>query len=214
MTWDPQQPPQPEPYPLQPPPLRPQGGYTPPQQVPAHDYYGGTPYGQQPYVGYGAPPAGRPTSATVLAIIGIVFASIGLLNHGAGLLLRMANSPLMGRVTGGEGAWLIVDSLVSGSIWACALIGCIGLLKNLGVARKAMLAWACVYLGWLAVCAVMAFVVVVPATLRNAQSKPPGFEQGAYLGAMCFLILLGVYPILILSMLSRANVVATYDGQT
>jgi len=224
MTWDPQQPgagrppegqgaPPPQPYPTAPPPLPNAqasygGGYYAPGQAPPQGYYGGPagPYGA-PLV-YGQYAAPRPTSATVLAIIGLVLGGIAILNHGLGLLLIASDSAFAT-----EPGWPRVDSTISMIVWLVGVIGCIGLLRLNAGSRRMMLGWAGVYILWLIVCGAVAVTHTIPEVIaQSGANRPPGFEQGAYGGAVCALVFFAAYPIVVLSMLSRPHVVAAYDG--
>jgi hypothetical protein len=205
MTYDPRNPQQ-------------QGGYyqqgqpSPPQP----GYYGqppGGPYSPAPLpYGAGTYASPRPTSATVLAIIGICLGGLAILNHGIGLLMLASGSRMMRGPGGGPpSAWMAADSAISLTIWITGLVGCVGLLRMAPWSRSLMVWWSVAYLIWLAICVVFAITVTVPHTLQNTPNKPAGVEAVAYGMVVCMLLLVGIYPILNLSLLTKQRVVQAYS---
>ena len=204
MTYDPRNPQQ-------------QGGYyqqgQPPPPQPG--YYGQPPVGPYPPAplpyGTGASASPRPTAATVLAIIGLCLGGLAVLNHGIGLAMLVGGSSMMRSGRGAPTAWMTADSAISLIIWITGLVGCVGLLRMSPWSRSLMIWWSVVYLIWIAICVVFAVSVTVPHIIENAANKPPGFEAGVYGGAVCVLLIAGIYPILNLSLLTKQPVVQAYS---
>jgi hypothetical protein len=194
MSNYPPQPPQQPQYPHQ---------YPPPTGQP----YPGQP---MPYGGY-AVANPRPGSVTALAIIGIVLASLALLVKSLNIMMHLTTNAAA--IVGG---WDLMDSVISVVLSVVLLIAGIGCLKLKPGARKLLLGWAGIYMVLLAVRLVMSVTVGIPRMLERQQAAgtvPPGFEAGAYFGAVAVLAILAVYPICVLMLLRKPAVVAAFEGQ-
>lgn len=175
---------------------------------------------QQQVMPYRGPHEQRPAAPKVLGIIGIVFASIAILNHGIGLLLlpmvrqRAIDMGLTGIVTW----WPIVDSCVSLALALLLMFSAISLVRWLPTSRKRMLAWAALHLGWLVVHGIVQFGFLTRPTLeaRLAAAGQTGQMQaamvGAYVAGFITLVLIAAYPLIVLILLNQPRVKQALEG--
>jgi hypothetical protein len=172
---------------------------------------------------YPVPPPARPTSVTVLAIIGIVLASLSLIctpfqligafmGGAAGSPNPMMSTPILS-------AWTIGSSILGVLLAVGLLIGCIGSLRLAGWGRKLMLAVAVVSIVFAVVGAVMNGLVVVPAMMNSPEMAQMPQEQrqvamafGGGVGACCALLVGAVYPICVLVFFSKESVKQAFSG--
>jgi hypothetical protein len=188
----------------------PPGGYYPQARQPDYPEQPGMPGYPPGTLPYGLPMNRRPTSATVLAIIGLCLGILAVLFDLGGLLLIVAAPANLRRDVGPIG-WGAADRAVSALLWIVAIIACIGLLRVNAAARKLILAWSVAYMLWLVVWVIGTIMIVVPEFLKNRPNPPPGYEAGAYGGPICGMVILSIYPICNLSLLSKRSVAAAYE---
>jgi hypothetical protein len=154
-----------------------------------------------PYQPESLPP--RPTALTVVAVIGIVLASLGIICNGfsgvssalaaAGITPLAANQPQLPRWVNVIGS---ADAFISLFIDITWIIVCIGLLRLSLWARKAAVTLACVHLVWLVVTAVFNFGVVAPHTkelLEQQLASQPGPASGPSAATMGTIAAASVY---------------------
>lgn len=170
----------------------------------------------------GAPYANtRPGSVTALGVIGLVLASIIILNHAAGLAMRATGS---GVAPGDPGSlasvWPIVDSVISLAFAILLFAASIGLLRFRPWGRRLARLHAIAYLPWVAICLVIGLGWTIPATVRQLQASGAGtqaYQSGAvvgmYAGAVLILGIACIYPIFVLATLNKPRIVAAF-GET
>lgn len=190
--------------------------------------YGQTPYGQPQPLSYGQPAtSGRPTSVTVIAIIGIILASLALLCGGGGLVINLiaAGGGLPGqpKPSGTQTTYNVVTGLII-LVWGVALLlGCIGALRMSPWARKFLVTLSIVDIAYVIVKNLIALLVVVPEQVRLIQAQmaqqqaapPQGFMQGMTAGTYGAVVLVAIlsliYPIATLIVMRKPDVVSAFE---
>ena len=170
---------------------------------------------------YYPPPVNpRPTSVTVLAIIGIVWAALLLLCNSIALIPMFVELGVPDPVVAGIKAdpvaygWSVA-SVVARVVLAIALLtGSIGALMLKPVGRAAMLfyAWAIIAISLADV--VMSVLVLFPI-MRNALGGNPQLASvvmGQQIGAIVGILVAMAYPILVLVFMSKPHVKAAFAG--
>lgn len=176
-------------------------------------------------VGYASPNQPlRPTSVTVLAIIGIVLASLGLLSSicGGVALIMSSSMDLASEMSAPEVAmqestlWTgySIFSYVAGLAMAALLMyGSIGSLSLKPGARKAMLLYAKLAIAFAILGIIMTLVILLPIARPHFSSSDPAEVAGAWGGVIGGLLgaLLGViYPIFVLIFFRKPRVAAAF----
>lgn len=189
-------------------------GTSPPSPLVPDPVYGPIP---SQVLGY-QPPQGkvRPTSVSVLAILGIVFSLISILNQGTGLVLLLAGPARLQGVPELR-AWNVANAVVSLALALVLLYSSIGCWKLRPWARRWIVSYAWVYLVWLVIAAVVSLIWVLPATMAGmpATASPQArlARSVAYTSAGAALVLLSVFPVLLILFMSRATT-RTAFGET
>lgn len=165
-----------------------------------------------PYAGV-PPMYDRPTprSIAVLSVIGIVVASLSLMCKSANVVLHTTNSAVAQQA----GQWDFIDSVLSVVFAAVLLIASIHCIRRRPWARQLMLIWATFYLLFIVVDIVGACTWGVPHLIAQHRQKgqlPPGFETGAYIGAVGVLLACAVYPIFVLVFMRKAEVIDAFEN--
>ncbi len=174
--------------------------------------------------GYTAPPPKpRPTSVTVLSIIGIIFGTLGTLGGFCGfaqLLITPETAELipMAKALGEHGFLRLyhpVSMMINWVLSGVLLAGSIGSVSLKPWAWSAMLryAWASVLVGVIAT--VVLLVVVVPVILPFMDSSDPS-EQAAAWGAirrnLMGIVVALVYALAVLVVYRKPRVVEAFAG--
>jgi hypothetical protein len=173
-------------------------------------------------------PHPRPTAVSVLAIIGIVYASIGLLNALLGMAMQVI-ATASGGAFGPTASKLSVSctiALAGGSLILAGVLmtASIGSLRMRAWARKLMVRWACFYLAWEAVEVTVQTLIVVPeavnayASATAAAGAPapmpgvPGLMKSMMYGGVVFaFIFCCVLPICVLIFMRKPNVIEAFE---
>lgn len=150
------------------------------------------------------PPSSRPTSVTVLAIIGIVLASLGLLSAicGSAVFLFMNVPELQASIAHLPKAWLVISMAINLGLSILLLSSSIASLQLSTWARKAMLAYAIAGV-------IMSFVSVAVALMFPDPRQAPALATGIAVGTF---VLGLIYPAFILLFFTRPHVVAAFQS--
>jgi hypothetical protein len=162
-------------------------------------------------------------SVTVLAIIGIVIASLSLICVPFQLIGAFISAPGGGgnpaMSTPALAAWTIGSSVVGVLMSVALLIGCIGSLKLAAWGRKLMLAVAAISLVVTVVSVVVNALLVMPALMNSPEMAQLPEEQrriatfiGGSFGVCCGLIFGALYPIFVLVFFNKADVKLAFSG--
>jgi hypothetical protein len=161
-------------------------------------------------------PPGRPTSVTVIAIIGIVLGGLGSLCMPFALIPYFVNlgmpNPVIDAIKNDDAlfGWTIFSTVVSWALAILELTCSIGSLSLKEWARKGLLGWAVASLAMALVGTILNFLWLFPK--MNALTGPaaPGAQIGQYVG-MGVGVLLGVaLPLVVLYFFTRPKVVAAF----
>ena len=198
----------------------------PPFQPPPPNYPPGVMYQSQPLL----PP--RPTALTVVAVIGLVIASLGLICNGTGGIFSAVAAA--GITPGRAGqpqlpAWVnatsAAEAFMSLFIDIAWIVVCIGLLRLSPWARGAAVTLATIHIVWLLLSTGFTLAVLSPVTKRtmeqmpmssNAGGNPPGFQQGfavgaAYGGPVLGLLFGLILPVMMLATMTRDVMKAVFS---
>lgn len=205
----------PEPYGMTPPP-------PPPIQQPAYaqNTQYGMPYGAptgQPMEYYTGPR--RPTSVTVLAIIGIVWGILALICNGAVMIpyvvpLNQPN-PVVDEVKANSGllAWTVGSNVLRILLSFFLIVGCIGLLKLQNWARAGLRGYAVMMIVLAVIDTVVTIMWIGPITKNatmNGGTTSAAWQTGFYIGLVFGIALALAYPICLLAILARPHVKAAF----
>jgi hypothetical protein len=165
----------------------------------------------QPPVEYAAPqipiPPSRPTSVTVLAIIGIVFGALGVLCTPFGLLPYFVDfgqpNPVVDGIKANKLAffWTMGSSILGILLAVILLAGSIGSLKLAAWARSVMLAYGAMAIVLTLAGAVINFTTIMPIMNESFKDMPGGggfAAMGGMIGAVVGTLLFLIYPICVL----------------
>ncbi len=168
---------------------------------------------------FGVPTNPRPTSVTVLAIIGIIWAAILLLCNGfamIGLVMMQSGlpNPMFDEIRSNTFVWLVqIIVPVVGLINAVALMaGSIGALGLKPWGRSLMVIYAVVAIVIGLLNTVVTIVFLNPVMQRaiandpNARAVAVGQQVGVYFGIAAVLL----YPIFVLVFMNKAHVKAAF----
>ena len=163
----------------------------------------------------------RPASVVVLAVIGIVLASVTILNNGVlGLLLvGSGKSRAMGPPS--LRPWQFTDWSISLAFGVFLLCACVGTLLLRPWARKALLVYAGAYLPWLAVCIAVTIRWTLPIMKGRAAAEGRPFllvheedQVDLYQLEVILTAVVAVYPLCVLWFLTRPRVRAAFAAAT
>lgn len=174
----------------------------------------------QPPIDYAAPqipmPPRRPTSVTVLAIIGIIFGALGVLCTPLGLIPYFMDfgqpNPVIDAIKENKFAffWTIGSSILGILLAVILLAGSIGSLKLAPWARSAMLAYAAMAVVMSLAGTVISVTVITPLVTKAFENMQGGggpfAAMGGMIGAIVGAVLMLIYPICILFFYNTANV--------
>lgn len=169
----------------------------------------------------------RPTSVLVIGIIGIVYASFGLLGGVFQLvsivvLLTLAKTAVAG-VPGAEHyGWNVVFGIGDTLLAATLLAGSIASVRLLRWGRRVMLYWAPAYLAWHVFQAAVQALVILPVAMAsfNATAVGPAGTPGPapmfmssmiYAGVIIGLVISAAFPICVLFFMTRPHVRESFD---
>jgi hypothetical protein len=181
-----------------------------------------------PMIGYATPEApARPTSAFVISIIGIVYASLGLLSGVFGVVSVVVILVIMRQQQGGamfggfKPGWNIAFALGGLVLAALLLFASIAAMRMREVGRAWMIRWAWAYIVWQVFTLAVQALVIMPAALAAAgaggaggvgpMALPATARMFMYAGPILSLIVTLVFPVFVLAIMSRANVRYAYD---
>lgn len=209
-------------------PNNPQGSY--PQGQQPQSPYG---QGQYPQPGYGAPnaPPGpylpyggyapvanpRPTTVTVMAIIGIIWGSLLLICNGFGLVpylgVNLGPNPVLERLSREPAAYATeLGSVVvqlAGSL--ILLVGSVLALSLKPLGRRLMLLYGGIGVTVAVVRAILVFTIVLPVMQQNIPAGSP--QQVGYNIGMAFgLLMILVFPVLVLIFMNKPHVKSAFAG--
>ena len=169
-----------------------------------------------PYPDPATLPPARPVVVSVLAIIGIVFGSLGLLCGGAGLLSAVAMTVLKTKIVANtpvqpvQIALGVVSFLLSGML----LIASIGSLSLKAQSRQLMVFWALVDIVYDTAKLGITLMFIVPSTTQAlAASTPNGVAvaRGMMIGSgVAFWLLTVAYAAIVWFFFQSKDVVAAF----
>jgi len=165
----------------------PQLGGMPPQVMPQP-----LAYGYQPI---------RPTSVTVLAVIGIILGSLGVLGTGCAVMFMIGARQQFQNQIQAPLAWLAVSALIGVAMCVLLLASSIAALKLIAWGRKGMLAYAMV--------GIVMNVVNAVVNLIYMDSSKAAFMVGVALGG---LVIGMIYPVCVLVFMKKPHVVAAFES--
>ena len=190
-----------------------------------------SPYPPQPHIpGYQTPstptPSPRPTSVTVLAIIGIIFGGIGVLCKPLGLvamfLPQSGPNPMLD-MQKDMMAWNVISTVIGLAISLLLLAASIGSLSLKPWARKGMLAYAAAAVVMTLVSGVATMVWILPK-MQEAQKQmiaqqgggaPAGMmnimQTAGTAGAVIGIIVALAYPLILWYFYTREDVKAAFE---
>jgi hypothetical protein len=169
---------------------------------------------QPPMSYYGAAPNPRPTSVTVVAIISIIMAGLGILCSPLAIIPYVVDfgppNPAIAIVKGNAGnmAFMII-TLSMGFLNAILLLAAsIACLKLKPWGRTGMIVYAVIALFGVASGTVFNILVVFPALAAARTASPAG--AAGYVGGVGGVIFGMALPVVILIVMRRSNVVAAF----
>ena len=173
---------------------------------------------------YNAPPPNpRPTSVTVLAIVGIVWGALMLLCNGVGLIPELIPNfggadPVFAelRANSVARAWGVVGPVIGLGLAVLLLAGSIGALMLRGWGRAAMMVFAVAEILAGLVNLVITIGVINPITAKAAPAGPGAqgnaFAIGQHFGTAVAVAVALVLPVWILIVMKRPAVIAAFAG--
>ncbi|MEA2708620.1 MAG: hypothetical protein QOF78_1221 [Phycisphaerales bacterium] len=174
-------------------------------------------YPQQPLPHGYPPPNPRPTSVTVLAIIGIIFAALRIVCVPMGLIpffVSMAANPVIDAYRNDSTlmAFLVTSGILTFILAVVLLLGCIGALGLKPWARRLLVRFSIVQIAFELIVAVFQIALVIPRITADLGPGPTASQAtagtiGGILGAMFGLIV----PVLLLVFMTRPHVVAAFE---
>jgi GYF domain 2 len=161
----------------------------------------GMPYGQP--LGYAAPAPARPTSVTVIAVIGIIFGSLGVLGSICGVIaLPFIRNQMaaQGKTMPTSSAWVFISAFLGIALGGLLLAASISALRLTPWARTGLL----VYAGLSIVIHLISSGVNF-AQMSGQATTPmqTGIMVGSLIGGM-------IFPVCILYFMTRPHVVAAF----
>jgi hypothetical protein len=172
------------------------------------------------YYSPAAPINPRPTSVTVLAIIGIVWGAIMIPCNAITLIPFLGNlsaqDPVMSAIRADPVAygWSVGSTVARVVLAVVLLAGGVGALMLKPAGRSGMLLYARVMIVLAVVDALMGVLVLFPIA-RNALSGNPQLASmliARQVGAVFGIVIAMAYPILVLAFLNKAHVKAAFAG--
>src|SRR5579864_5157442 len=174
------------------------------------------------------PPKPRPTSVTVLAILAIIFGSLGVLgtlcNIPQYLGMSFGPNPVIDEIRSDKLLMsYMIGSLVLAMILSIALLWAgIGSLSLKRSARTTMIGYAIAYLIVGVIGLIMNLAVINPRTSQatqramagNPQLNTPQMKalmQYSMYGGVCFGVVLMIWPVIILYYMTRPHVKAAFE---
>jgi len=162
----------------------------------------------------------RPRAPKVVAIIGIIFAGIAILNHTVGLILVFNNAVVPGMPPIAT-HWPVIDSSVSLVLALVLIVASINTLRWARSGRRMMIGWAVLHLSWLMIHGIVYISMVMPEMLKVqlAASGQQGSQAesvakaAAVIVAILTLAIIAAFPIVVLIVMRRADVKAAFEGQ-
>lgn len=161
----------------------------------------------------------RPTSVTVLAIIGIILGALGLLGGLCGLLPYVTSmpgkNPIVDMIKDRPVlyAWTVVSTVIHWGLAIVLLSSSIGALLLRPWARRGMVLYAVCSLILTVLGLIMFLALMVPMMSQLMSNSDPALRMGAIGGMVgeAVGILIGpIYPIFILVFMRRPHVLAAF----
>jgi hypothetical protein len=173
-------------------------------------------------LGYAIPqPSLRPTSATVIAIIGICYAGLAILSYA----IMLAGLLMIALYTGATVAPFFTRQIISWNLARPAMGLCvagfllaasIGLLRSARWSRRGMIIYAVLALAVVVASSAVDVLFVIPEQRRQlaAMGAPMAAvgPAGQYLGTLIWLLITAAFPIIVLVFMTRPNIREFYDG--
>jgi hypothetical protein len=161
-------------------------------------------------------PPGRPTSVTVIAILGIIFGGLGTLCSPFALIPYFINfgmpNPIIDAIKQDQAlfAWTIFSTVVQ---WGFSILLLTCSIASLGLkdwARKGMIGWAVASIAMTLVGTILHVLWLHPKMSQLVGAQGPGAQIGGYIG-LAFGILFGFgVPLVVLYFYTRPHVVAAF----
>jgi len=170
----------------------------------------------------------RPTAVTVIAVIGIVFAILGICCGGFGLLgnamtesmmaaspaseqdisRQMMNIPGMDRYT-------LFSSVITIILGFLLIIGSIGSLMMAGWARGLMVFYAMFAIVANIGSTIIYFAMFLPEQQKIAANNPgaSAYMMGNFLGLGCGMIIGFIYPIVVLLIMNKPAIKSAFENK-
>jgi hypothetical protein len=182
-----------------------------------------------PPIAYATPEVSvRPTSVFVITIIGIVYASLGLLSGLLGLVSFAFFAVYMRRQAGPFGAgfqlgWNLTFAFGGLLLAGLLLFASISAIRMREAGRVWVIRWAWAYIAWQVFTLAVQALVIMPAALAAATSNtggpggtgtvamPPSARLIMYVAPLVSLVVTVVFPVFVLAFMNRAHVRAAYD---
>lgn len=160
----------------------------------------------QPLLAYHTPsPNRRPTAVRVLAIVGIVLASLSLLSEASSVAVYVRYVPL--RLA--PSVLRLLQVLLPLILNAILLLLCIRAIRFQPGTPRAFVRWAWAYLGWIVLGYILNAMIWASATMNDSGMRPL-FVRVLIMQAI-YSAIRSVYPALILLYMRRPRVRAAFD---
>lgn len=160
----------------------------------------------------------RPVTPMVMGIIGIIYASIGIILGLIGLVSAVSPQTRMM----GMQAWSFASATIALALAVLLLVGGIMLVRYQRIGLNLVTSWAIAYIAWDIIVAIVTVTYVMPATLALLQTQmrsvggwpnpimPSASFGGGVVGAAIFLM---IFPTIALILLNRPGVRGWFKGQ-
>lgn len=175
-----------------------------------------------PFIPYAsAPPKPRPTSVTVLAIIGIILAALGLLGNACGVFapfIPKGVNPVMDAMYGNKRvvAWTVGSAGVKMVLSLFLLVCSIASLNLSRWARGGMILYSLIAIIVDIVGALVGFLVINPIMQRQLAAmatirQPAWSAMAGQIGGVCGAVFMLIFPVCVLVFFSRTEVKEAFN---
>lgn len=172
----------------------------------------------------GAPlPSRRPKAVTVLAIIGIIWASLGVLGGLCNVLLLFVQmpaqqNPTLARIQSDPflHSWTIAGNVLSFLLSLLLLAAAIGAMQLRRWSRTGMITWAITTIVLTFIQVVVSITMIAPHLTDNMPANPAvrtGAQIG-YWGVTLFILALLIYPIFVIVYLRRPEIRMAFESDS
>lgn len=171
----------------------------------------------------------RPTAVTVIAVIGIVFAILGICCGGFGLLGSALTESMMGASPAGEqdinrqmmnipgmDRYNLFSSVIAIILGFLLIIGSIGSLMMAGWARGLMVFYAMFAILANVGSTIIYFTMLFPEQQKIAANNPgaQAYLVGSYFGLGCGMIIGLIYPIAVLLIMNKPEIKSAFENKS